>query len=58
MYRVAFKSPEPWQEKKGLSELDAWEPDRHVYSRYTQATSTRVERVLSKVNVREGEKLT
>ena len=48
---IAFKNPEPWDETKGLDQLDTWDPQRHVYSRYTQATSTRVERVLSKINV-------
>ncbi|KAJ3534940.1 hypothetical protein NM688_g7052 [Phlebia brevispora] len=47
---TTFKNPEPWNEEIGLSNLDAWNPDRHVYSRYTQASSTRAEKVLSKVN--------
>ncbi|KAF7790899.1 hypothetical protein EIP86_001857 [Pleurotus ostreatoroseus] len=47
---TTFKNPEPWDEAKGLNNLDPWDPDRHVYSRYTQATSSRAERVLSKIN--------
>lgn len=50
----AFRSPGPWDESKGITTLDPWNPERHVYSRYTQATTTRVEKVLSKVNVSKG----
>lgn len=48
---IAFRAPAPWKENDGLEELNAWNPDRHVYSRYTQNVSTRVEKVLSKVTV-------
>ncbi len=48
---LAFRNPEPWNEKIGLDDLDAWNPSRHVYSRYTQGSTTRVEKVLSKINV-------
>lgn len=47
---TTFRYPEPWDPTKSLSTLNAWNPDRHVYSRYTTTSSTRVEKVLSKVN--------
>jgi len=47
---TTFRAPNPWKEDDGLEELNAWSPDRHVYSRYTQNVSTRVEKVLSKIN--------
>ncbi|PSS37311.1 hypothetical protein PHLCEN_2v788 [Hermanssonia centrifuga] len=47
---TTFRNPEPWNEKIGLDDLDAWNPSRHVYSRYTQGSTTRVEKVLSKIN--------
>lgn len=48
---IAFRNPEPWAEGKGLSDFDPQNPERHVYSRYTQANSTRAEHVLGKINV-------
>lgn len=53
IHRVAYKNPKPWTPENGLDKLDAWNPPYHVYSRYTQGTSTRAERVLSKINVSE-----
>ncbi|KAI0347397.1 cystathionine gamma-synthase [Trametopsis cervina] len=47
---TTFKNPEPWREDVTLNELNFSNPERHVYSRYTQPTNTRVEHVLSKIN--------
>jgi len=47
---TTFKQPNPWDPKLDLASLNPSNPDRHVYSRYTQAVSTRVEKVLGKVN--------
>ncbi|CAL1701385.1 unnamed protein product [Somion occarium] len=47
---TTFRAPRPWSENDGLKDMDPWNPDRHVYSRYTQDVSTRVERILSKIN--------
>ena len=52
VYSIAFRNPTPWQPGQGLDdEADPRNPARHVYSRYTQPTSTRAEHVLSKINV-------
>ena len=48
---IAFRNPEPWQEGKGLADIDPQNPPRHGYARYTQAVSTRAEHVLSKIMV-------
>lgn len=48
---TAFRTPEPWQEGKGLADIDPQNPPRHGYSRYTQSSSTRAEHVLSKILV-------
>lgn len=50
--RIAFRNPEPFDGTNGLDEIDPWMPNRHVYSRFTQGTTTRAEKVLSKINVR------
>ncbi|GJE84420.1 cystathionine gamma-synthase [Phanerochaete sordida] len=47
---TTFRNPKPWDPSIGLDVLNAWDPERHVYSRYTQEVSTRAERVLSKIN--------
>ena len=49
---LAFRNPKPWDPSNGLDVIDARNPERHIYSRYTQDISTRAERVLSKINVR------
>ncbi|THH33592.1 hypothetical protein EUX98_g557 [Antrodiella citrinella] len=53
---TTFKQPDAWDPKFDLAALNPSNPVRHVYSRYTQAVSTRVERVLSKIN--QGHALT
>ncbi|KAI9000918.1 cystathionine gamma-synthase [Trametes punicea] len=45
---TTFRSPNPLEVPK--EEFDMWNPKNHLYSRYTQSVSTRVERVLSKIN--------
>lgn len=52
-YRSAFKQPNPWDPSLDLEKLNPWNPPRHIYSRYTQGVSTRVEKVLSAINVRQ-----
>ncbi|KAK7695477.1 hypothetical protein QCA50_000113 [Cerrena zonata] len=47
---TTFRAPRPWSEDDGLKDLDPWNPERHVYSRYTQDVSTRAEKILSKIN--------
>ncbi|KAI0091916.1 cystathionine gamma-synthase [Irpex rosettiformis] len=48
---TTFRNPTPWQPGLGLDdEADPRNPANHVYSRYTQPTSTRAEHVLSKIN--------
>ncbi|KAI0082589.1 cystathionine gamma-synthase [Panus rudis PR-1116 ss-1] len=47
---TTFRNPQPWSENNSLQDLDPWNPERHVYSRYTQDVSTRAEKILSKVN--------
>lgn len=47
---TTFRNPEPWDPTKELSQLNPLNPQRHVYSRYTQNVSTRAEKVLSKIN--------
>ena len=46
---LAFRAANPLEVP--TAEFDMWDPQRHVYSRYTQNVSSRVERVLSKINV-------
>ena len=59
MISIAFRSPNPEKIPDAYSkEFDAWSPERHVYSRYTQGVSGRVERILSKINVCLGYTLT
>ena len=49
---VAFRAPVPQSNKPiDLEGFDVRNPERHIYSRYTQDISTRAERVLSKINV-------
>ncbi|CDO68712.1 hypothetical protein BN946_scf184652.g39 [Trametes cinnabarina] len=45
---TTFRAPNPLETVK--EEFDMWSPKNHIYSRYTQSVSTRVERVLSKIN--------
>ncbi|KDQ64871.1 hypothetical protein JAAARDRAFT_28520 [Jaapia argillacea MUCL 33604] len=48
---TTFRHPKPTSDElENFNELDFWNPSRHVYSRYTQGVSTRVEKVLSKIN--------
>ena len=48
---TAFRLPNPMKEPPAKEEFDVWKPTRHIYSRYTQGTTTRVEHVLSKITV-------
>ncbi|OSD04341.1 cystathionine gamma-synthase [Trametes coccinea BRFM310] len=45
---TTFRAPNPLETPK--EEFDMWNPKNHIYSRYTQGVTTRVERVLSKIN--------
>ncbi|KAI0729382.1 cystathionine gamma-synthase [Fomitopsis betulina] len=48
---TTFKAPLPESNKPiDLEGFDVRNPERHIYSRYTQDVSTRAERVLSKIN--------
>ncbi|TCD67684.1 hypothetical protein EIP91_012050 [Steccherinum ochraceum] len=47
---TTFKQPNVWDPNLTLETLNPWNPEKHVYSRYTQSVSTRVEKVLSKIN--------
>ncbi|GJE96512.1 cystathionine gamma-synthase [Phanerochaete sordida] len=48
---TTFRNPDLWAPgKSGPETFDPRDPERHVYSRYTQETSTRAERVLSRIN--------
>lgn len=46
---LAFRAPNP--DDSSLADIDMRNPSRHVYSRYTQQVSSRVEQVLSRINV-------
>ena len=48
----AYQSPAPDDNVIHASEIDQRNPERHIYSRYTQEASSRAEHVLSKVLVR------
>ncbi|KAJ3004501.1 hypothetical protein NUW54_g4783 [Trametes sanguinea] len=48
---TTFRAPNPLDNPVPREKYDMWNPDRHVYSRFTQNVSSRVERVLSKINV-------
>ena len=48
---AAFRLPSPMEEPPAKKEFDVWKPTRHIYSRYTQGVTTRVEHVLSKITV-------
>ncbi len=49
---TAFRAPNPQEVPNfKFEDIDMWNPSRHIYSRYTQGVNTRVERVLSKINV-------
>jgi hypothetical protein len=50
----AFRAPRPEENAGEEWDLDLQNPARHVYSRYTQDVSTRVEHILSKVNVSQS----
>ena len=50
--RQAFRVPLPPPNVYPSHDLDPLSPSRHMYSRYTQGVSTRAEKVLSKLNVR------
>ncbi|OBZ76823.1 hypothetical protein A0H81_04003 [Grifola frondosa] len=45
-----FRAPKPLEGTTKHEDPDVFNPSRHVYSRYTQSVSTRVEKVLSKIN--------
>ncbi|KAM5534316.1 hypothetical protein V8D89_012044 [Ganoderma adspersum] len=45
---TTFRALDPTKFPK--EEFNEWNPQRHLYSRYTQNVSTRAERVLSKIN--------
>ncbi|KAI1796290.1 cystathionine gamma-synthase [Ganoderma leucocontextum] len=45
---TTFRAADPTKVPKEV--FDEWNPQRHLYSRYTQNVSTRAERVLSKIN--------
>ncbi|KAI9056905.1 cystathionine gamma-synthase [Trametes sanguinea] len=47
---TTFRAPNPLDNPVPREKYDMWNPDRHVYSRFTQNVSSRVERVLSKIN--------
>lgn len=47
-FTPAFRANGP---EERLDNIDVTNPDRHVYSRYTQDVSTRAEHILSKVTV-------
>ncbi|TBU33245.1 cystathionine gamma-synthase [Dichomitus squalens] len=48
---TTFRAPDPTKVPDAFSnEFDAWDPERHVYSRYTQGVTARAERILSKIN--------
>lgn len=48
-----FRYPPPQGEKyvNPEDEIDIFSPSRHIYSRYTQVNSTRVEKVLGDLHV-------
>lgn len=48
---IAFRAPKPEDNVPPVDLDDLWNPPRHVYSRETQSNTTRVEHILSKVNV-------
>jgi cystathionine gamma-synthase len=48
----AYRHPVPGADIVPELELDSQNPQRHVYSRYTQDISGRVEKILSAINVR------
>jgi len=45
---TTFRAPNP--DDSSLADIDMRNPSRHVYSRYTQQVSSRVEQVLSRIN--------
>lgn len=49
--RTAFRKDHPDEGAKPYSEEDPRNPERHIYSRYTQEVSSRAEHVLSKITV-------
>lgn len=51
LQRKAFRSPHPDGNPTHISEMDLRNPERHLYSRYTQDSSTRAEHILSKIMV-------
>lgn len=53
---TTFRAPKPEEKASEEWDLDLQNPARHVYSRYTQDVSTRVEHILSKIN--EGHAIT
>lgn len=49
---AAFRAPNAIENPNfDLADLDLRNPTQHIYSRYTQQVSTRVEHILSKINV-------
>jgi hypothetical protein len=53
-YSIAYRQPDPSVEKYDYAEDDRRNPNRFVYSRESQTISTRVEHILSKINVSAG----
>lgn len=52
---LAFRSINPFEgQDVSLANINFREPTRHVYSRYTQQVSTRVEHILSRINVSDN----
>lgn len=52
-WNIAFKHPEYEGDiPPAATSVDLHRPERHIYSRYTQPVTTRVEVVLSQVTVR------
>ncbi|KAF8812346.1 cystathionine gamma-synthase [Phlegmacium glaucopus] len=48
---TTFRAPNPTEtDGSSLADIDMRNPSRHVYSRYTQQVSTRVEQILSSIN--------
>ena len=49
---LAFRAPNPADtDGSSAADIDMRNPSRHVYSRYTQQVSSRVEHILSRINV-------
>jgi len=53
LFVTSIRAPNPQDDPSPLEDLDVRDPSRHVYSRYTQEVSTRVEHILSRINVKK-----